>query len=395
MKLIGAAAAALALSATAALAQPASPAPDYAQPETWLCRPGRDDACAQDLTTTVVSANGAMRRERFRPARNPQVDCFYVYPTVSNDPTPNSDLTANDEERFVIANQAARFAAKCRVFAPLYRQVTLTALREGMAGRNSGADRAMAMADVKAAWAHYLAHDNGGRGVVLIGHSQGAGLLTGLLATEIDGKPVQRQLVSALILGSNVPVTRGQTTGGVLRTIPLCTSADQAGCVVAFVSFRDTVPPPPNARFGAPVLGVGAPPLGDNLAAACVNPAALLRGGESAPLHSYLAARGRAFGAGADPAPWAAGKTVTTPFVSMPGLLSARCVSTPTHTYLSVTVNGNAQDPRTDDIPGDVVVAGQVLPDWGLHLIDVNLAMGDLVTLVGRQAAAWKKAQPR
>jgi len=80
---------------------------------------------------------------------------------------------------------------------------------------------------------------------------------------------------------------------------------------------------------------------------------------------------------------------VTTPFVSVPGLLSAECVSNDAGTYLAVHVNANPNDPRTDDIVGDVVVNNQVLPDWGLHLIDANLAMGNLIDLVRAESKAY------
>ena len=47
--------------------QPAPAAPqtknDYSKAETWLCRPGRQDACAADLTTTIVAANGKLTEE--------------------------------------------------------------------------------------------------------------------------------------------------------------------------------------------------------------------------------------------------------------------------------------------------------------------------------------------
>jgi hypothetical protein len=81
--------------------------------------------------------------------------------------------------------------------------------------------------------------------------------------------------------------------------------------------------------------------------------------------------------------------TVTTPFVSAPGLISGRCVSEGDFTYMSVIVNGDPADPRTDDITGDIMIFGRPLKDWGLHLIDVNEQMGDLVTLVGRQSKAY------
>jgi hypothetical protein len=84
-------------------------------------------------------------------------------------------------------------------------------------------------------------------------------------------------------------------------------------------------------------------------------------------------------------------RKVTTPFVSVPGLLSAQCVSNDAGTYLAVHVNADPNDPRTDDIVGDVVVNHQVLKDWGLHLIDANLAMGNLVELVRAQSTAYLK----
>ena len=87
-----------------------------------------------DLTTTVVMADGTMSRETWAADPKAPIDCFYVYPTVSTDPTPNSDMTAGAEERNVIRQQFARFASQCRPFAPLYRQVTLRGLRALLAG---------------------------------------------------------------------------------------------------------------------------------------------------------------------------------------------------------------------------------------------------------------------
>jgi len=114
---------------------------DYSKAETWLCRPGRHDACDVDLTTTVISASGKLTREPWTANPKAPIDCFYVYPTVSLDPTPNSDMIAGDEELNVVRVQAARFGSQCRVYAPLYRQVTLTALRAFLAGRTAAVDR--------------------------------------------------------------------------------------------------------------------------------------------------------------------------------------------------------------------------------------------------------------
>ena len=108
---------------------------DYANPAVWLCRPGRQDACSAPQDATIVAVNGSLTREAFHPAKNPPIDCFYVYPTVSNEPGGNSDLTITGAEKSVVDAQFARFAAKCRLFAPMYRQVTLTALRAMIVGK--------------------------------------------------------------------------------------------------------------------------------------------------------------------------------------------------------------------------------------------------------------------
>lgn len=356
-----------------------APAPDYTQDAAWLCRPGRADPCAANQDVTVVRADGRQKVERFRKDPTIAFDCFYVYPTVSLDPSPNSDMTAGAEENAVATAQAARFTSKCRVFAPLYRQVTLTALRTIMTGGTAGVDRGMALADVYNAWNDYLKRDNKGRGIVLIGHSQGSGVLKELIARYIEGQPAQRNIISAMLLGTNLAVPAGQAVGGDLKRLPLCTKAGQYGCVVTYVTFRADVPPPENSRFGK----VPQP----NMIAGCVNPAALAGG--KAVMDSIFTARGAGMGSAAQ-APWSSGPAVTTPFVKVPGLVSAECVQQGGFSYLAVTVNADPNDARTDTIAGDVVVNGAILTDWGLHLIDMPVAMGNLVELADAQAKAWR-----
>ncbi|HEX8486592.1 DUF3089 domain-containing protein [Sphingomonas sp.] len=366
--------------AAAALQASPAPAPDYAQDAAWLCRPGRADACAVEQDVTVIRADGKRKVERFRAARQPAFDCFYVYPTVSMDQSANSDMTIGDEERQVAASQAARFTAKCRVFAPMYRQVTLGALRAAMTGQPNPGDRAMALADVTAAWNAYLARDNGGRGVVLIGHSQGASVLKALIAQSIEGQPIRRNIVSAMLIGTNVAVPAGADVGGDLKRMPLCRSATQYGCVVTYTSFRADAPPPANSRF-ARVPDAG-------MVAGCTNPAALAGGKAVADAILGTAGAGQS---SARPGPWTRdGAPLTTRFVKVPGLISTECVARDGFAYLAVTVNADPADARTDAIVGDVTYQGRVLADWGLHLIDMPAVMGDLVALADTQAQAWR-----
>lgn len=359
---------------------------DYAKPETWLCWPGKTgDACAIDLTATVVKADGSTSVETFKADPKAPIDCFYVYPTVSNDPGVVSDMTANAEELNVVKQQLARFGSKCRIYAPLYRQFTLTALRAmvagtPIAGATDPAVRQVGYNDVVDAWNHYLTTQNKGRGVVLIGHSQGSGLLQRMIPAEIEGKPVQKQLISALILGSNLGVEKGKDTGA-FKSIPLCKSARQVGCAISYVTFRDTVPPPGNSRFGK----VANPAM----EAACVNPAALAGG--AGELKAYLSNADNIASSAAATPEWVKGKpNPKTPFVTVPGLISGQCVSKDGFNYLEAKVNADPADPRTDAINGDVTGPGGVIAkDWGLHLIDANIAMGNLVDIVGEQAKAY------
>lgn len=367
------------LLATASLHAEQDPAPsknDYADPKNWLCRPGREDACAIDHTTTVIAADGKMTREEWKADPNAPIDCFYVYPTVSTDQGPNSDMTADPAETNVIRQQFARFASKCRPYAPLYRQVTLAGLRQAMSGGGRAVlDRGLGFDDVRDAWNHYLKHDNKGRGVVLVGHSQGSYILRALIEQEIDGKPVQSQLVSAMLMGTTVTVPKGKDVGGAFKSIPLCRSASQTGCAIIFATFRSTVPPPATSLFGI-VTEPG-------MEAACSNPANLAAGG-SGELKAYLSTEGRTITGSRPARAWVTPEQkIETPFVSVPGLLTAKCASNEHGNYLEVTVHGNPADPRADDIAGDMT------PQWGLHLIDVNLTMGNLLDIVGQQAKAY------
>jgi hypothetical protein len=374
---------------------PANPAAssaknDYSNGQTWLCRPGRSDACAVDLSTTIVKPNGELAREGWTANAKAPIDCFYVYPTVSTDPTDHSDMQADPAELNVVRTQFARFASQCRPFAPLYRQITLAGLRKSMAApgpTGSSLTFGLGYDDVVDAWNYYLEHDNQGRGVVLIGHSQGSFVLAELMKNEIDGKPIQARLISALLLGAVISVPKGQDVGGSFKQIPLCRAANQIGCVITYASYRSTIPPPANTLFGrVPEAG---------MAAACTNPAGL--GGGSGELHTYLSSTGDTIVGHQTAKPWTTpAKSMETPWVSLPGLLTARCTSNEHASgYLEVTVHGDPADARVDDIFGDIGAGNQIQANWGLHLIDVDLAIGNLVDIVGQQGRAFAAKKKR
>ncbi|RIJ21376.1 DUF3089 domain-containing protein [Henriciella barbarensis] len=350
---------------------------DYADMANWLCHPGMgDDACSANLDHTVVNADGTLEEVSFQAADAPPVDCFYVYPTISFDSTPNSDLNAGPEEARVAALQLGAFGETCRLFAPVYRQITLTHLQSLMGGAEFTADAELGFNDVVDAWNAYLETENAGRGVFLLGHSQGARMVERLMRETISGSDSEDLIVSAMPIGYTM---YADVDTGNVGAFPICQTGDQIGCVIAYVTFRSDFPPPEDSRFGDTNA--------DGQRAICVNPAEL--SGDNGSLDARLARTGFF---GIENARFVEGQRISTPYASMPGMLSAECVETDRHTYLAVEVTGDPSDPRADDILGDVVVGTDVLRDWGLHTIDINVAMGNLVAIVETQAAAWATA---
>jgi hypothetical protein len=119
----------------------------------------------------------------------------------------------------------------------------------------------------------------------------------------------------------------------------------------------------------------------------CTNPARLVRG--SAPLDSYWYA-GPSQTSSNNQIQWSTSGPPPTPFLRTDGFVSAACVTREGLGYLSVSVNADPKDPRTDRIPGDVTLGGKPAPGWGLHTADMNLALGDLIALVEAQAQSLR-----
>ena len=334
----------------------------YDQDVSWICRPDLADDECRDLDVTVVAPDGTTTVEEREPAADPPIDCFYVYPTVSADPPPLADLewTPEDNEARTVVAQAAQYAQTCRVFAPVYRQIPLAGL-----GQASEEARATAYGDVLDAWQTYISQWNDGRGVILIGHSQGTGHLTKLIAEEIDGVPaLQDRLVSAHLFGGSIQAPEGELAGGAFQEIPACTAADEAGCVVTWSSYPAANPPGADGIFGR---------SGEDGRALCVDPLELLgeeHGNPVAPVNGPLVG-----GVGVE-------GDFSTPFISLPDGTDLSCESTADHDYLAVAT---ADDAR----PLDSLTVETLGHTWGLHLFDMTVALDDLVALAQRQADAY------
>jgi hypothetical protein len=350
----------------------AVPAASPAATTHWLCKPGlAHNPCTPGLSTTVYSPTSKLiKTETPKATTKPAADCFYVYPTVSDQKTTLANFNADPEIKSIALYQAARFSQRCRVYAPLYRQVTIQTL--DTTGGESPAQLATGINDVRSAFADYLKHYNHGRPFVLIGHSQGSFVLQQLIAKDVDTKPaVRKLLLSAMLLGGNTTVKTGQKVGGNFKHIPTCQTKSQLACLIAFSTF-DT-PVLPDSKFGRAAAGRDV---------VCTNPA-LLTGNASDTLQTIFPS-----------APFAPGSTIAlgiqlvgltlphpkTTWVSFPTSYTAKCSSANGAHVLQITPKPGAQTPKPS-------------PDgtWGLHLADVNIALGNLVNLVGTQAAAFAR----
>jgi hypothetical protein len=346
---------------------------------TWLCKPGiPNNPCEPGFATTLTSPTGqALGTTTPTPDPKRKFDCFYVYPTVSDDKSTNSDLSIDPEERSVALYQAARYSLHCRVFAPMYRQVTLQALFSS--GGITAAAGQIAFDDVRSAWRTYLRKYNNGRGVVLIGHSQGTFVLRELIHQYIDpNRKVRNRLVSAILLGGNVTVRSGGNVGGDFQHIPGCRRGNQTGCVIAFSTFN--APVPDNTLFGRPAAPTGSdlPNTGDVL---CTNPGALAGG--SAQLTSVYPTE-----------PFAPGTTIglATGLVGVPQPAGSTTTWYQAQAYIGAcSADNNAHVLQISPVDGAPTL--HPVPDqtWGLHLVDANIALGNLTDDVARQAKAWLK----
>jgi hypothetical protein len=361
--------------------QPA--AVNYELERNWLCLPGREgDLCSKPLPTTALNPAGYGKPGLSRVANTPAIDCFYVYPTVSRDTGLNSDLEPGAEELRAVEMQFARFAGACRTFAPLYRQMTVGAIAAAAAGVDVNRPALLAYSDVASAWKTYLAKHNNGRPFVLIGHSQGSIMIQELIKNEIEGKPIAGRMLRAIIPGYNVLVPQGQTVGGTFKSTPLCTSPGQTGCVLTWVSFRENNPPPASAMFGlSPAPG---------MTVACTNPA---RPGSKdwERLDSIWNTRSSAAVPGGA-IQWSAQGPPPTPYLRTPGLVSGKCVNDGQRGYLSIRTHSDPKDKRTNRIGGEVGMGGMFVPGWGMHLADMDAAIGDLVREIGELNARSRKA---
>lgn len=210
-------------------AAPAGGGPDYSKASSWIARPGEPDDPSHWLPDGVTSEDAGTAA------------VFYIHPTTYlerdrwNAPLDVGGSTGFRTNLFV-QSQASAFNGVGQIWAPRYRQAAFGAFLL----RSEDAEKALDFAyrDVSAAFDEFL-KEAGDRPIMLAGHSQGALHLERLLRERIAGKPIAKRIVAAYVAGWPIDTTSDLPALG----LPPCAAADQAGCILSWMTFGEPANP--------------------------------------------------------------------------------------------------------------------------------------------------------
>lgn len=201
-------------------------APDYNDTQSWAALPLSQDH--------ADFAPQGFKEQQAQAA----ADVFYIHPTawfsrkVWNDPL-NDPQSREVVDQIVLANEASAFNGCCRVFAPRYRQTSISAFY----GERADAERSfkIAYSDIERAFEAFL-NEIGPRPFIIAGHSQGSMHAMRLL-TKIDADPALRaRLIASYIPGYAHPTSRYKDE---LKHIAPCQSPDQLRCVASWDTYKE------------------------------------------------------------------------------------------------------------------------------------------------------------
>ncbi|NRB41676.1 MAG: DUF3089 domain-containing protein [Pseudomonadales bacterium] len=196
--------------------------PDYSQPQFWSAHPEYEDR-ADILPQGVQSINAQDFAD---------IDVFYIHPTTYflNQWNASADnwLANKINQRSVLPVQAGVFNGVAKIYAPNYRQASLS-VQTKMDPKQKQQALALAYGDVERAFDYYMQHYNNGRGFIIAGHSQGAVHGKTLLQHLHKQYPEQKnKLLAAYLVGSNIIASE---LNGIY---PICSNAYQVGCYLSW-----------------------------------------------------------------------------------------------------------------------------------------------------------------
>ena len=210
------------------LTQPRPTAPNYNNASDWAALPTQRDEADNTPKKTILDAQATAA-----------ADVFYIYPTIYigtksnqtawNAPIDDPVFRAEIQEK-ALRNQASVFNGAAKVYAPYYRQGHIE-VYYGSDKTSAKQALDLAYSDVKAAFDYYLAHYNQGRPIIIAAHSQGTTHAGRLVREYFDGKPLQKQLVAAYLVGMPIPKSY-------FKSLKPCQTPTETGCFCGWRTYE-------------------------------------------------------------------------------------------------------------------------------------------------------------
>jgi hypothetical protein len=175
--------------------------------------------------------------------RDSTVDVFFLHPTtftkkrfkkISNASIDDAYLNAKTDYSAILY-QASVFNQQCRVFAPRYRQAHINNFFKKDKEKAALAFE-QAYQDVKTSFEYYLRVWNGGRPIIIAGHSQGSFLAERLLKEYFEKTDLKNKLVAAYIIGWPVPKEY-------FSSLKMCEDSLQTGCICSWRTLKKNFVP--------------------------------------------------------------------------------------------------------------------------------------------------------
>ena len=192
-----------------------SSAPDYKLLKSWAVHPKKNNEVLEEFINEEDLLD---------------VNIFFIHPTLFWDKKNtdwNSDINDLEMAESIISSsvkyQASAWASTGNLYAPLYRQAHLRVFRESFWFNGGEQAYELAYSDIKNAFQFFLDKFNNDKPIIIAGHSQGAGHAKRILQDFFDGKPLQKKLIAAYLVGTKItkddfkfikPMVNKNETGG-------------------------------------------------------------------------------------------------------------------------------------------------------------------------------------
>jgi len=239
---------------------------NYGQAALWIARPDIASNPALWLPTGVQRNNAA-----------PRAAIFFVHPTSFTESNAwNAPLDHGESRNLAelfVRSQASAFNGLGQVWAPRYRQATFGAFLTN----NDDARQALELAyrDVVAAYEEFIRQAPAGQPIILAAHSQGSMHLMRLLQERIRNAPEASRIAAVYLVGWPVSLSADLPA----LPLPACENAEQARCVVSWMSYAEPADPSQILDVWDETSGPRGPRRGTDML--CTNPLTGTRNGTS------------------------------------------------------------------------------------------------------------------